>query len=166
MQEVIIGDSTFQVKKGDSNNVVLVNEKSHEADIKHLGDGKYHMLLDNKSFTIEVVDWNDGSDPVIKVNGSVYQPKVKSETDLLLERLGMNIKSKKEIKELKAPMPGLVVEYRVAPGDTVKEGDPLVVLEAMKMENILKAPAEATVKSLDQEKGSAIDKNALLITFE
>jgi acetyl/propionyl-CoA carboxylase alpha subunit len=165
MQEVIIGKSSFQVESGSSNKEVIINGKPHAVDIHSEDSNKFHMLLENKSYSIEVVN-NDSSEPIIKVNGKVYRPKVKTETDLLLERLGMNVKTKKEIKELKAPMPGLVVEYRVAPGDTVKEGDPLVVLEAMKMENILKAPGEAIVKSLAQEKGNAIDKNAILITFE
>lgn len=164
MQEVIIGKSSFQVESGSSNKEVIINGKPHTVDIHVEDSNKFHMLLENKSYSIEVVD--DGNEPIIKINGKVYRPKVKTETDLLLERLGMNVKTKKEIKELKAPMPGLVVEYRVAPGDMVKEGDPLVVLEAMKMENILKAPGEAIVKSLTQEKGNAIDKNTILITFE
>jgi biotin carboxyl carrier protein len=67
---------------------------------------------------------------------------------------------------LKAPMPGLVLEFRVVPGDKVVEGDALVVLEAMKMENILKSPGEATVKSIEVTKGQAIEKNQVLITFE
>lgn len=166
MQEVIIGKSTFTVEAGNTDSEVIINGKSYQADLKADGGRKFHFLLNNKSYSIEVVDDSLSGEPIIKVNGNVYRPRVKSETDLLLERLGMNSKTKKEIKELKAPMPGLVVEYRVSPGDKVKEGDPLVVLEAMKMENILKAPGEATVKSLVQEKGNAIDKNAILITFE
>ena len=166
MQEVIIGGSSFQIVSGKTNSEVIINGKTHVVDLHTEGARKFHLLLDNKSYSIEVVDDSLDGEPIIKVNGSVYRPKVKSETDLLLERLGMNVKAKKEFKELKAPMPGLVVEYRVSPGAKVKAGDPLVVLEAMKMENILKAPAEATVKSLVQEKGAAIDKNAILIIFE
>ena len=91
---------------------------------------------------------------------------MKNETDLLLERLGMNTSSKKEVKELKAPMPGLVLEVLVEVGQEIEEGDALIVLEAMKMENILKAPSKAKIKSIEVDKGQALDKNAILIKFE
>ncbi len=166
MQEVFVGKSSLQVEASGSDTEVIINGKTYQIDLQTEGVKKFHMILDNKSYSIEVIDDTNSSEPTIKVNSNVYRPKIKSETDFVLERLGMNIKARKEFKELRAPMPGLVNEYRVAPGDKVKEGDPLVVLEAMKMENILKASAEATVKSLTQEKGTAIDKNAILITFE
>jgi biotin carboxyl carrier protein len=67
------------------------------------------------------------------------------------------------VGDLKAPMPGLVVDIPVKEGDTVSKGDTLVILEAMKMENALKAVADATVKKIAVTKGQAVDKNTLLI---
>ncbi len=66
---------------------------------------------------------------------------------------------------LKAPMPGLVVRVQVEPGQQVAAGDPLVVLEAMKMENQLRAPVAGTVADLQVAPGAVVEKGQLLITL-
>lgn len=165
MQEIIIGDRSYKAATTSEAGKVEVNGQTLNIDLQPLGNGRYHMLVDGRSVTIEVVE-ADSKSPVIRINNQVYQPVVKDETDLLLERLGMNMRAKKEVRELKAPMPGLVLDIRVAVGDEIAEGDPLVVLEAMKMENILKAPTNARVKAINVGKGDAIEKNTVLITFE
>jgi biotin carboxyl carrier protein len=60
-------------------------------------------------------------------------------------------------------MPGLVVNILVAEGDTIAKGDALLVLEAMKMENIIKSPGEGVVKKININKGQAVEKNQVLI---
>ena len=70
------------------------------------------------------------------------------------------------VKDIKAPMPGLVLQISVGPGDTVEKGDPLLILEAMKMENVLKAPGSGTVKKVSVNQGQAVEKNQLLIEME
>jgi biotin carboxyl carrier protein len=75
-----------------------------------------------------------------------------------------NLNSKK-VNEVKAPMPGLVLEIRVNVGDAVKKGDAILVLEAMKMENILKSPTDGTVSKINVKKGIAVEKNQVLINF-
>ena len=165
MQEVVFGEKSYKVEPSKKEGFVIINNEEKKVDAIQVGPNTYHLLVDSQSVTIEVVD-ADSANPEFMVNGKPYKPTVKTETELLLERLGLNIKAKKELKELKAPMPGLVLEFRVSPGDVVNEGDPLVVLEAMKMENILKSPGTATVKAIEVSKGDAIEKNQVLITFE
>jgi biotin carboxyl carrier protein len=165
MQEVVFGEKSYKVEPSKKEGFVIINNKEKKVDAIQVAPNTYHLLVDSQSVTIEVVD-ADSANPEFMVNGKPYKPTVKTETDLLLERLGLNIKAKKELKELKAPMPGLVLEFRVSPGELVNEGDPLVVLEAMKMENILKSPGTATVKAIEVSKGDAIEKNQVLITFE
>ena len=165
MQEVVFGEKSYKVEPSKKEGFVIINNEEKKVDAIQVAPNTYHLLVDLQSITIEVVD-ADSANPEFMVNGKPYKPTVKTETDLLLERLGLNIKTKKELKELKAPMPGLVLEFRVSPGDVVNEGDPLVVLEAMKMENILKSPGTATVKAIEVSKGDAIEKNQVLITFE
>jgi biotin carboxyl carrier protein len=62
-------------------------------------------------------------------------------------------------------MPGLILSVAVAEGQEVKKGDPLLILEAMKMENVIKAPADATVKVIKVRKGDSVDKNQVLVLF-
>ena len=165
MQEIVFGERSYKVEPSKKEGFINVNGVEKSVDAIQVGPGTFHMIVDHRSLTIEVVN-ADASNPEFMINGKPYKAGIKTETDLLLERLGMNIKAKKELKELKAPMPGLVIEFRVEPGQEVKEGDPLVVLEAMKMENILKSPGSAVVKSIECAKGDAIEKNQVLITFE
>ena len=70
-----------------------------------------------------------------------------------------------KLNEIKAPMPGLVVRITVEEGAEVKKGDSLLVLEAMKMENVIKAPGDAVVGKIKVNAGQAVEKNQLLISF-
>jgi pyruvate carboxylase subunit B len=67
---------------------------------------------------------------------------------------------------LVAPMPGMVVRVQVAPGDRVQAGQALVVMEAMKMENELRAPGAGTVKAVRASPGTAVEKGAVLVEME
>ena len=66
---------------------------------------------------------------------------------------------------IKAPMPGNIMKVNVKPGDAVKKGDVLVVLEAMKMENDVCAPEDGTVASVEAAKGSTVETDAVLVTL-
>ena len=66
---------------------------------------------------------------------------------------------------VKAPMPGNIIKVNVKPGDAVKKGDVLVVLEAMKMENDVCAPEDGTVASVEVAKGATVETDAVLVTL-
>ena len=68
-------------------------------------------------------------------------------------------------RPLVAPMPGLVVRVQVEVGDRVEEGQGIVVMEAMKMENELRAPAAGTVRAVHARVGAAVEKGAVLVEF-
>ena len=78
----------------------------------------------------------------------------------------MEIGSYNKGDDLKAPMPGRVLEILVNEGDSVVEGDGLIVLEAMKMENVIKSNREGVLKSIQTTVGDSVEKNAILLSFE
>lgn len=103
---------------------------------------------------------------VLKVNGSKISIELKKEVDFILESFGISGNSTQAIDELKAPMPGVVLDIKIAPGDEIKKGDPLIILEAMKMENVLSAPIDCTISSIEVKKKDTVEKNTLLIKFK
>lgn len=145
---------------------ITIDGKSFIWDIVQLSEGYFHILHNKKSYKAEVVKADKSTKTfTFKINNHIHTVEVKDKFDLLLEKLGMNNASVGKVNNIKAPMPGLIIDMKVKAGNTVKAGDPLLILEAMKMENILKSPGEGTVKSVKVKKGDTVEKNQVLIEF-
>ena len=144
----------------------LVNGKPVSWDISRIQEGYFHVLLENSSYRAEIVEMDPARKTfVIKINGRKYPLILKDKFDLLLEKMGMNANAGVKVNNVRAPMPGLIIDLKVRNGDSVKAGDPLLILEAMKMENIIKAPGDATVKTVKVTMGEGVEKNQVLIEF-
>jgi biotin carboxyl carrier protein len=145
---------------------LIVDGKKLALDTVQLAPGTFHILHENKGYRAEVVRRDAESKTItVRVNGRLYPVELKDRFDMLLEKMGLNDAGSGKLNAVRAPMPGLILELRIQAGDTVKAGDPLLVLEAMKMENVLKAPGEGVVKELKVKKGDSVEKGQVLIEF-
>ena len=144
----------------------VVNDKPVAWNIANLGNGHFSIIHNHKSYRAEVVKSDAGTKTfTLKINSKLYVVELKDKFDLLLEKMGMKSGAAGKVNTLKAPMPGLIIDLKVKAGDTVKAGEPLLVLEAMKMENIIKSPGDGEVKAVNIKKGDRVEKNQVLISF-
>jgi biotin carboxyl carrier protein len=145
---------------------LLINGEQTGADVKQLNAAAWHIIHDLQSYNVEVVSFN-GADKTaeIKVNNNIYTITAKDQFDLLLEKMGLSSLKSARISELKAPMPGMVLKVFVTEGSEVKKGDNLFILEAMKMENIIKSPDDVIVKSVKIHHGDKVEKGQVLLQF-
>jgi len=156
----------IEVKDSDFSSGKINNEDFITDIIKH-NENSFHVIFHNKSYNINILSIDLLEKTVnLKINNNSFNVKLSDELDLLLNKMGINSKTKKIKKELKAPMPGLVVNIPVKKGDIIKHGETLLVLEAMKMENNLKAEHDVTIKNISAKKGKSVEKNEVLIIFE
>lgn len=144
-----------------------INGVAAAPDIQWQSNGQISVLLDHKSYTaqVEKVD-KESKEIVLKIEGQRYTLAIKEEIDLLLDKMGINLSALQKAAPLKAPMPGMILKVLVTPGQVVHKGDGLLILEAMKMENVLKATGTATIKSIKAEEKNAVEKGAILIEME
>lgn len=140
-----------------------MNGKEVEIDHLLITNRKSHWLYNNRSYRIELLEKGENKTYKLRINDRIVTVKLKDKIDLLLKELGMDSMNAGKVNDLKAPMPGLVVDIKVTEGQQVKKGDTIIVLEAMKMENALKAASDATVKKIVAEKGAAVEKNQVLV---
>ncbi len=164
MARIEANGSNFNVTKNDTE--LLLDDKPFNYDIISLPNGDYHMTLDGKSYTISVQDKDTSSGNLsIRMDGRTVNTHLQNKLSNLLKSMGME-SGKKKLKDLKAPMPGLVLSTLVEASQEVKEGDELLVLEAMKMENAIKSPQDGIIESIVVKAGEKVEKNQLLITFQ
>jgi biotin carboxyl carrier protein len=164
MYKATVNQTSLEITLDDAG--VVINGARFDWNLSKTSPENFHVLLKNRSYRVEVVS----ADPVsksfcFKINGRKYVVDLKDKFDLLLEQMGMNNSAANKINTVRAPMPGLIIDLRVKEGDHVKSGDPLLILEAMKMENIIKASGDSVVKSVKVKKGESVEKNQVLIEF-
>jgi len=165
MYKIKVNDKQeFEIDR--QSNGLLFNDNHIDVDIKQLNDVLYHVIKNKGSYNAEVVNFDrDSKTAEIKVNNNIYTVIAKDQFDVLLDKMGLSSLNAVKISDIKAPMPGLVLKVLVAEGDEIKNGDSLFVLEAMKMENIIKSPADVTVKAIRIKPGDKVEKGQILITF-
>jgi biotin carboxyl carrier protein len=145
---------------------LLVNNVVVNADIATLNPTLYHIISNQSSYNAEVVSFDRVAKTAeIKVNNNVYTVSAKDQFDVLLDKLGMSNAGTARISEIKAPMPGLVLKVFAREGTEVKKGDNLFVLEAMKMENVIKSPADVSIKAIKIKPGDKVEKGQILMMF-
>ncbi len=164
MFSVTIQNKTYSVENADQK--IQVNGKTMEWDLKWISNRKIHLIFENKSIEAELISFDKESKTIqIRLGDKTSTLLVKDRFDILLEQLGMNNTNAGALKEIKAPMPGLILDLKVKPGDEVKKGDVVLILEAMKMENSIKSPGDGVVKAVRIALKQSVEKNQVLIQF-
>lgn len=153
-----------------TNNWIIDGEETTTASgaaVKWEDDRFFTLEYKGKIFNGEVVE-NKSEDRQlrIKINHREFSIKKAGQLDALIAELGLDVPKVKKLKELQAPMPGRIVSIAAKVGDNIQPGDPILTLEAMKMENVLKAEGEGLVKSILISVDDVVDKGKVLIDFE
>jgi biotin carboxyl carrier protein len=164
MYQTKVNGKNFEVIKNEES--FVINGELFQWDLAKVSEDNFHILYKNKSYRVEMVKVDRTTKTIqFKINNKIHTVEVKDKFDLLLEKMGMTNGASAKINNIKAPMPGLVIDLKVKAGDIVKAGDPLLILEAMKMENILKSPGDGTIKAVKTKKGDSVEKGQVLIEF-
>ncbi len=148
------------------NEQIIINDEALDISFQNQLNGNFIIHQNGEAIKAEVLEVDDAKKKfTIKIANGIYTIDLKDKTDALLEKLGMTHLQNVVIKDIKAPMPGLILDIMVEVGQEVKKGDALMILEAMKMENVLKSTGEGTITSIEVEKGQSVEKNNILIKF-
>ncbi|WP_397362959.1 acetyl-CoA carboxylase biotin carboxyl carrier protein subunit [Olleya sp. R77988] len=157
----------FNVKVNNSNTFEIDSDMVKNLDTIETKQNSFHLLDNNKPYNIEITERHFNKKTYnVKVNNNNYSIKIEDDLDALIKSMGFEVGAAKKVDYIKAPMPGLILDIMVKVGDEVQEDTPLLILEAMKMENSILSPREGTIKSVSGIKGNTVDKGELLIEFE
>lgn len=161
---------------------VTIEGRSSDVDVARAADGTLRVSVDGRALDADVVEVPGGV--CLRIEGRVHDVIVGGDPDAVSvgtrdvravasvddgrgrRRRRGDASDADAAGELRAPMPGRIVEIPVAVGDAVEAGQAVVVVEAMKMQNELRAPSAGTVASIAVEVGQSVESKALLIRFE
>ncbi|OHX68342.1 acetyl-CoA carboxylase biotin carboxyl carrier protein subunit [Flammeovirga pacifica] len=165
MLTVNLNDKCFSINK-DKQSLIIDNRKV-DFHLKKTHHNVYQVTYNNSTFDIEIINKDEEyKATTLKINGKTVEVQGKSSLDAMLEKLGMNQKVEHEEKHIQAPMPGKVVDILCKEGQHVQKGDSLIILEAMKMENVLKAPSDGVIEKIFTSTNTSVEKNQTLIDME
>jgi biotin carboxyl carrier protein len=174
---VSVEGATFEMKR-ISAQTLEIDGKEQQYDFRPIGDRAFSLILDGKSLVFNLIgddastgakngmDGFLGQTVRISIQGREYSVLVDDDRSLLFKKFVSKGHSTGGAQVIRAPMPGLISRVEVEVGQEVTKGQGLLVLEAMKMENELRATGSGRVKKVHVEKGKPVEKDASLITIE
>ena len=163
--ETTVGSDTKDLELNNDEGEFTINGETRSYTFHRQDNGRYLLRSGTKLFKIDNVSY-DKHTVHFTIDGKWCKVDVRNEQDLLLDKLGFKTAAEIGEGELNAPMPGKILEMIVKEGDKVTLGDPVAILEAMKMENELKAPIDGVVKTIAVSKNDSVEKNALILEIE
>ena len=158
-----------------SNYLITVNEEEFDCKISdvdsldsiNVNAQTLHVLDKNRAYKVEIRHSDFLNKTIsLTINGNIYEVKLEDEYDQQVKKMGLLAVTTQQLNEVKAPMPGLIVDVMVEVGQEIIEGTPLLVLSAMKMENIILAQGEGIIKSIEVKKNDSVEKGQLIIKME
>ena len=157
----------YRLSVNQSENFEKTEQDIAQLDAIYTSTDSFHILHQNKPFLAKItaVDFLKKT-YTVEVNHNSYTVEIANQLDILIKEMGFEVGKTKQINAIKAPMPGLILEINVSVGQQVNEGDNLLILEAMKMENSFASPRTGTIKSIAVAKGDSVNKGQLLSEFE
>lgn len=159
-------ETSYKVKSNEFE-FLFTKEEIADADIVKKSPGEFHILKEHTSIIAKVVASDLSAKKVtVEIAGEKFEIAIKDELDQVLEKMGFGLANNKQITAIKAPMPGLVLEIAVINGQAVNEGDKILILEAMKMENCIVINSNAIIKRVAVSAGQSVEKGQLLVELE
>jgi len=151
----------------DKEKFILSFKDIASLDIVPIGNQQFHALRQDRSYKIKILNTDFANKTMtIEVNGNSYEMILADEYDQMVQKMGLLTTKTHKINNIKAPMPGLIIDVMASIGQKVESGTPLIVLSAMKMENIITSQGEGIIKSINVEVNDAVDKGQLIIEKE
>jgi biotin carboxyl carrier protein len=159
------GKGPFEITMGQAG--FQYQGKDYSTDLVQINGDTYHLLLNNSSFEVTLLEvLYDEKIFRFSLEGEELEVHVEDEFDAMVKKMGLSAQAGQKMNEIKAPMPGLILDVHVQEGDAVEESGELLTIEAMKMENKLTTSSDVVVKEIHVSKGDKVDKNQVLISFE
>ncbi|MEN1783599.1 MAG: acetyl-CoA carboxylase biotin carboxyl carrier protein subunit [Bacteroidota bacterium] len=136
-------------------------------DLIPLAANRFHLISDRKTYTADLLSKDFANRTyVVSLNQQQYHIQITDALEQLIADMGYVLEETATVDRILAPMPGLILEVAVTPGQEVRQGAPLLVLEAMKMENVVTAPCDGVIGEIGVIVGDAVEKNQVLLHFE
>ncbi len=159
-------NTAFKIKS-NGYEFAFTPEEVDAIDIVKKNTATFNIIQNNRSVNAKIIQANStAKKQTIEIEGEHFEVEITDELDETLQQMGFGITAGKQLKEIKAPMPGLVLQIDVTAGQLVAAGDTLLILVAMKMENSIIIPAHATIKKIAVVAGQAVEKGQLLVELE
>ncbi len=160
--EVNLGDKALSIDIKIAGDKLVIDSALGQMrlDAVKIQRGVYSVLLDNQSFVVGVCSENDQR---VNVNGAPLSIKLLDAIHLHLRDLGWESVEETKLGQVATQIPGLITKIFYQVGDEVEEGEPLLLMEAMKMENEIKAPVSGTILKINVQAGQTVDKGTNII---
>lgn len=164
MIKVKINEREYRLEKKD--NDYQLNQQKIGLDLSQLSKDEFHVISHDLSITTKVLSFSpEQKELTISIKGKTFTLKIMEENDEILEKMNFAVSNSLTHQKIISPMPGLVQKIMVKENDDVSTGETVLILNAMKMENVLKSPVTGKVNHILVKEGEQVEKGKVLIQF-